>query len=258
MQQRTDLNPAQRQFGAIAAEYAVSAVHRDGPDLKLLIDAAELTGTEQVLDIGCGAGHTALAAARRAASVVALDLTPEMIAVARRLAGEAGLDNISFREASATRLPFADRSFDVVTSRFSAHHFDDAATAVREAARVLRPAGRFLLADTVAHEDGALDTFFNAAELLRDPSHVRNWRVSEWEAMLRAAGLTPETLLNSWIDLDGPSWVQRSRTEPARVAGVQALFAGATPSARETFNLRSGEPWGWRIPIALLRGRRLA
>jgi ubiquinone/menaquinone biosynthesis C-methylase UbiE len=251
-------SPVQRQFGAIASEYAVSAVHRDGPDLQQLIAAAGFTGRERVLDLGCGAGHTALAAARHAASVVALDLTEEMLAVARGLAAEAGLHNVSFRHASATQIPCDDGAFDVVTSRFAAHHFHDPARAMMEAARVLRPGGLLLLVDTVSPEDGALDTFFNAVELLRDPSHVRNWRVSEWEALLHKASLQPETLARSTIDLDGAEWVRRSRTEPERVAAIQTLFAAATASVQATFTPRLGDGWGWRIPIALIRARKPA
>lgn len=258
MQDHQRQSPVQRQFGAIASEYAVSTVHRDGADLGLLIESAGFTGSERVLDLGCGAGHTALAAAHRAAEVVALDVTPEMLAVARRLAQEAGLSNVSFRHASATELPFDNGSFDVVTSRFAAHHFHDPAPAMAEAARVLRPGGVLLLVDTVAPEDGALDTFFNAAELLRDPSHVRNWRVSEWEAMLRAAGMQPETLSRSAIELDGQEWVRRSRTAAERVDGIKALFAGAPAAVQETFAPRLGDAWGWRIPIALIRARKHA
>jgi len=176
------------QFGAVAAAYAASGVHSSGPDLRALVEAAALTGTERVLDMGCGAGHTALAVAPLAARVAAVDLTPQMIGVAEALAAERGATNVTFRLADVTALPFEDASFDVVTCRFSAHHYADPARAVREAARVLRPGGRFLLVDTIAPEDPALDTFYQAAELLRDISHVRNWRGSEWSAMLAAAG----------------------------------------------------------------------
>jgi ubiquinone/menaquinone biosynthesis C-methylase UbiE len=243
-----------RQFGTVAAAYAVSAVHTSGADLRALVEGAGLTGNERVLDIGCGAGHTALAIAPLAASVVALDVTPEMLDVAARLAAERGVGNIEFRLADVAALPFEDNSFDVVTSRFSAHHYHNPSRAVTEAARVLRPGGRLLLADTVASEDPALDTFFNAAEFLRDASHVRNWRISEWQAMLRDAGISSEVIFEMMIDLEGDSWVQRSQTAPDRVAAIKTVFSGASDAARAAYDLRLDEPWGWRIPMALLRG----
>lgn len=248
----------QRQFGAIARAYAESPIHRGSPDLQALIDAAAFTPTDRVLDLGCGAGHTALAAARLAGEVVALDVTPEMLAVAQSLAEEAGLRNVSFRHGSATNLPFEDNSFDAVTTRYSAHHFDDPAAAVREAARILRPGGRLLLVDTVAPEDPALDTFNNAVELLRDPSHVRNCRVSEWLRLMTEAGLSTETVMQDTLDLEGESWVARSRTAPERVAALRRLFADATPAAQQEFALTNRDSWGWRIPIALFRATKPA
>lgn len=243
----------QRQFGAVAAAYATSAVHASGPDLAALVEAAALTGREHVLDLGCGAGHTARAVAPRAAHVTAVDVTPEMLAVAAGLARDRGLQNVELRHADVAALPFEDARFDLVTSRFSAHHYGDPARALAEAARVLRPGGRFLLIDTVAPEDAALDTFYNAVEYLRDDSHVRNWRISEWRRLFAGAGFTAEVLLDHTIDLDGPSWVQRSQTQPDRVAAIRTVFAQASPAARTAFAVRAGEDWGWRIPAVLLQ-----
>jgi SAM-dependent methyltransferase len=247
-------DPVQRQWGAVAAAYATSSYHANGPDLAKLREAAALTGTERVLDLGCGAGHTALALAPHAASVVAVDLTPEMLDVAAGLAVERGVTNISFRQANAAALPFEDASFDLVTSRMSAHHYADPVAALREAARVLRPSGSLLLIDTVSPAEPALDTFYNAVELLRDGSHARNWRLSEWHRMMAEAGFRPETLYEFTIELPGESWVTRSRTPPDLVAAIRSLFAHATSAARACFVLRDGDDWGWTIPAALLRG----
>ncbi|MBI2761343.1 MAG: hypothetical protein HYX51_07965, partial [Chloroflexi bacterium] len=132
-----------------------------------------------------------------------------------------------------------------------------------EAARVLRPGGRLLLADTIAPETPALDTFYNAAELLRDGSHVRNWRISEWQRMFADAGSKSEVVFEMMIDLDGDSWAQRLQTPPDNVIAIKTLFRAATPSARSFFGLRAGDtpqssPWGWHIPMAVIRGRRVA
>ena len=177
----------QRQFGAAAAAYAVSAVHCGGPDLDAMLAAARPRSSQRVLDLGCGTGHTALAFAGHVEQVVAVDLTEAMLEQGRRLAAERGVANICFERGDVTRLPFDDDSFDCVTSRLSAHHYARPEAAVAEAARVLRPGGLLLLSDSVAPEDPAQDTFMNAFELLRDGSHVRNHRVSEWRAMYPAS-----------------------------------------------------------------------
>lgn len=242
----------QKQFGAVAAGYAVSMVHVGGPDLDEMVAAAGPRAAGRVLDVGCGAGHTALAFAAGAAEVVALDLTEAMLDQARRLAGERGLANVAFRRGDAAELPFADGSFDVVTSRLCAHHYARPAESACEAARVLAPGGVYLLVDSVAPEDAALDTFMNTYELLRDPSHVRDHRVSEWTAMFRAAGFDPETLGHWPLPIDFDDWVGRMRTADVAVAALRALFDDATEEARKEFAIR--DDYAFVIPAALLRG----
>ena len=249
---RASANDAvRRQFGAAAMAYATSSVHASGPDLAALAKAAALTGRERVLDLGCGAGHTALALAPHAASVTAVDLTDEMLAVAAGLARQRSLDNITFKLADVAALPFPADSFDLVVSRYAAHHFAAPDRALAAAARVLRPGGTFLLIDTVAPEDPALDTFFNTIELLRDDSHVRDWRGSEWVRMLNGAGFEATIRERFAIGLDGASWVARMQTPPSRVAMLRELFATASPTRRAAFEIQD-TPWGLSIPVALM------
>ncbi len=246
----------QRQFGRAAARYAESPVHAGGPDLDALLEAAALAGRERVLDLGCGVGHTALAVSERAAEVVGVDLTAPMLEVARELARGRGARNVRFVRADVEQLPFGDGAFDVVTSRFSAHHYPSPAKALLEAARALAPGGIFLLIDTVAPEEPALDTFLNAIERVRDPSHVRDHRVSEWRAMLEANGFDAE-LVASWpLQLDFEAWVERSAAAPAAVKLLRRLFEAAPREAREAFAVRARGGYDFVIPIALLRGVR--
>lgn len=243
-----------QQFGSTSDAYAHSAFHSSGPDLGWLVEAASFTGTERVLDMGCGAGHTAIAAARKAREVIGLDLTPEMVERATRLAAERGVANVTFQVGNVMGLPFDDASFDVVTSRVSAHHYLDPTKALAEAARVLKPGGLFLLSDTISPEDPNFDTFLNVIEFLRDPSHVRDWRGSEWMRMFAAAGFEAEVLNRLPLALDGLEWVTRMSTPPAKVAMLRTLFAEAPAEVRAAFEIRD-EPWGYTIPITLMRAR---
>jgi ubiquinone/menaquinone biosynthesis C-methylase UbiE len=241
-------------FGSAAERYAASSVHAGGPDLDAMLAAAELSGGEQILDLGCGTGHTALAFAARGAEVEALDLTAEMLAQGRRLARERGLSNVRFREGDAARLPFADGAFDVVTSRLSAHHYARPEAAIREAARVLRPGGRLLLVDSVAPEDPAQDTFLNAIELLRDPSHVRDHTVGQWSAMCEAAGLAPELLGTFRYRLAFEPWVERVATPAREVDELRSLLERAPDEVRAAFGVAADGSFD--MPAALIRARK--
>jgi SAM-dependent methyltransferase len=105
---------------------------------------------ERVLDVGCGAGTDSLVAAQMVAPngrVTGIDMTPQMLAKARRAAGEMGLDNVEFVEAEAEQLPFPDESVDVIVSNGVIDLIPDKDAVFSEFRRVLRPGGRIQLAD---------------------------------------------------------------------------------------------------------------
>ncbi len=163
------------QFGRHAELYATSAVHARGEDLQVVVRFAEPGKGDVALDVSTGAGHTAMALAPYVARVVATDLTAQMLVVAGRLARERGFRNVVFQEADVRALPFPDGTFHIVTCRTAAHHYPDLLGPVREMARVLRPGGRLVVSDTVSPPDEVADRFLNAVEVLRDPTHVRDW-----------------------------------------------------------------------------------
>src|ERR1700733_9423816 len=125
---------AQERFGGFARSYATSRPHAKGGSLTRLVELLRPQPAWTALDIATGAGHVALALAAHVAHVVASDLTPQMLGVARGLAAERGLRNIAFADARAEALPFADGSFDAVTCRIAPHHFEDVRKFVTEAA----------------------------------------------------------------------------------------------------------------------------
>jgi ubiquinone/menaquinone biosynthesis C-methylase UbiE len=231
----------QSQFGAVARNYIHSPVHAYGPDLAELVEAIGARGDEVVLDLGTGVGHTAFAVAPRVRAVVGIDLTSEMIEIAREQAAERKIANVRFLRGDVSELPFPDASFDVATSRYSAHHYHQPRQVVRELARVLRPGGRFVLVDTISPEEPSFDTFINAVELLRDRSHVRDYRVSEWQAMLSQAGFSSEVLKCWDLRQNFDDWVKRMRTPEVAVTMLRSLLLEAPEEIRRIFGVEIEE-----------------
>ena len=244
----------EKQFAAVAANYASHPVMSTGPELGRMVELGVRSGTERVLDLGCGAGHTALAFAPRVAEVVAVDLAEAMLAEGRRLASERGIPNVDFRLGDVEQLALPDSSFEVVTSRFSAHHYPAPTRALAEVVRVLRPGGTFLLVDSVAPEAPGCDSFLNTMEVLRDPSHVRDHRVSEWEAMFAAAGLTPLVHERWGLELDFDSWVERIGTPVPEIEMLRRLMDRSPAEAREALAIGRPGPYDFSMPVAFLQG----
>jgi len=114
-----------------------------------IIEAAELTPQDHLLDVGAGTGLLALAAAPSVAHVSALDVSPAMCAHLQAKLERLGVTNASVMVDNATHLPLADSSVDVVVSNYCFHHLRDADKdrALAEIRRVLRPGGRLVFGD---------------------------------------------------------------------------------------------------------------
>lgn len=223
------------QFGNTAAAYLTSAVHASGADLEAVQTIVQRYRSPAVLDLGCGAGHVSFSAAPVSASVTAYDLSEQMLAVVAASAKQRNLENITISQGPAEKLPFPDAAFDVVVTRFSAHHWADVPAAMNEVHRVLRPDGVAVVIDIIAAENPLHDTTLQAVELLRDASHVRDYRASEWAAMFGAAGFSHQQTSRWRLKMVFDEWVARMRTPSERVIAIRSLLDTAPEETRLHF-----------------------
>jgi SAM-dependent methyltransferase len=181
--------------------YRDSAAHREGADLDLVVEWSE--GARTALDVATGGGHVARRLREMEIDVVTVDPAPGMQP-----------DVISRGED----LPFADASFDVVACRVAAHHFADVPAAVSEMARVSRD--RVIVVDNLFLDDQA-----EAADRVRDPSHVRNYSEEEWRGFFKSAGLRIADVRRFDKPIEVEPWLERAATPADDAERVRALLA---------------------------------
>jgi SAM-dependent methyltransferase len=241
------------QFTRQAQLFSTAAPITSESALQMIVRAARPGPGDTMLDIACGGGLVVCAFAPHVKHATGFDMTPAMLDQAKKLAGEKGLANVAWRQGDATALPYADASFDIVTTRFSFHHFRDPLAVLREMVRVCAPGGRVLVIDSYASENKAKAVEFNRLELLRDPSHVRNLALSEHKALFAAIGLgEPQT---SFYELGSTvnNLLARSFPNPGDGTKIIEMFRASAVDDRLGVPVRlAGEEIEYAYPVAIL------
>jgi SAM-dependent methyltransferase len=189
------------------------AAEREGlPDAAVLaslgcgnpIAVAELRPGETVLDLGSGGGIDVLLSARRvgpAGHAIGIDMTDEMLALARRNAAEAGAENVEFRKGTIERLPVDDASVDVVISNCVINLASDKGAVFAEIARVLKPGGRMGVSDIVADDLLTSEQRAERGSYVGCIAGALSFR--EFRSGLRAVGLTDVEVVPSHSVAEG-------------------------------------------------------
>jgi len=250
---RTHDRSVHDQFDPQAAAYLTSSVHAAGADLAAAANRVrELKpAPREALDVGCGAGHLSFAVGPHVCRIIALDPSESMLATVRRAAAERGLPGVETAHGQAEQLPFGEARFDLVCTRYSAHHWLDVPAALKEMRRVVVPGGWLLVIDLLGDEDPLVDTWLQSIELLRDPSHVRDRSARQWGQLLTQAGFELLEQASFATRLQFGLWVERMRTPAELVAAIRALQERAPAEVRDglgleadgSFTARTGLLW---------------
>jgi SAM-dependent methyltransferase len=220
-----------RIWGARAGDYAEFAEAAFKPLYERIFTETRVTHGTHLLDVGCGPGLAARLAAQRGARVAGLDVSEPSLLIARSRTPQG-----DFRHGEMEDLPWADSSFEVVTS-FNAFQFaENMAHALHEAARVSKPGGR--VAMVVWGPDEACETITTIAAVRKllppgpppDPNVPPLWAAGRIETLMAQAGLTPQTrgtvdCIFEFADLD--KGVRGLMSAGLMVAAAQAVGVDA-------------------------------
>lgn len=212
-------------FTAQAESFSSSRVATDAEQLDAIIAIGDPRPGERWLEAACGPGLIARRLAPRVGEVHGYDVTPAMIAVARREAIAHGLENVRFEVGDATALPVPDGRFDGALTRFSIHHIPLPARMLRELGRVVRSGGRIVLADTIADAEPGAAAWSQTIERLRDPTHWASLSLPQMHATVERAGLAVEQETVIGLELDFDDWLHRGGADAADQALVEYAVA---------------------------------
>jgi len=239
------------QFTRQAASFARLPSHEQSTEL--LLDLAGVAPESAVLDVACGPGMVACAAATRARCVAGIDLTPAMVEQARALQAKLGLGNLEWHVGEASALPFPDASYDAVTTRYSFHHMADPDLALAEMRRVAKPGARVAVADMVLPR--AQGAAYDRMERLRDPSHVRTLTREELVNLAIGAGLRELRLADYAFTVDLERLMKASFPRAGDAERVREMFEADLGADGMGLSLaRVGEVIHLTYPVTIVSG----
>lgn len=207
---------ARDQFRRVAERYAKSRAHSDKRFLARMVAFARPRKGERVLDVATGPGFVGVEFARKGVEVVGTDITREMLSHARELRKRNGV-LVEFVLAEASHQPFRYETFDLAVSRLAFHHMKDPAGVVGSMRLLVKPGGRVVVADLVVSEDDRVADFHNKFERLRDPSHVKSLKLSEWKRIFQEWGLRLDRVTLSKVRLEVGEWANRAGFPEGRI-----------------------------------------
>jgi len=201
------------QFSLQAEGFSEFKYHNTEEAMEVFQTLGRFTKQCKVLDSGCGPGLVSIYMSRYVKECVALDLTERMLTTARKNVARESVQNITFVQGDMTKLPFSDSSFDGCLTRYTFHHLQHPAAALRELVRVTRPGGRIVVVDATPLP--AKQESYNRFERLRDPSHT--------------TALTTEELVGLGNDLPGAELL--ATTKLGLTVDAQDLIDKAFPES---------------------------
>lgn len=222
---------------------------------KWAIQQIGFSGNETVLEVAAGTCALGRMVSPYVKSIIELDATQAMLDVGKTEATKEGLQNLSFREGIAEKLPFANNTFDVVMSRLAFHHFSDIQSCYSEMVRVLKPGGKLVVMDMEAREEHLRDVA-DKLETLRDNSHTKCVSREEFLSLAKSnhlAVLTCEMIpvpvsLTSWMELTKVN----DQTQKVILSAMEADIAGGAKTGFEPY-LKDNETYfnhKWLLIVA--------
>jgi ubiquinone/menaquinone biosynthesis C-methylase UbiE len=200
---------------------------------------ASLRAGETVVDLGCGGGLDVFLAAAKVGpegKAIGIDMTPEMLALARRNAEQSGVSNVEFHQATIDQLPLPDASVDCVISNCVINLAPDKPAVFREIARVLKPAGRLAVSDIALKKELPPEL---GNDLMAYVGCIAGAiSIEDYKLGLTAAGFTTVEVVDSRVDLNAYAKVENQSgcCSPAMSGGGLPVVSSCCSNLHETLS----------------------
>ena len=214
--------------------------HSADEQTQIFQDLGKFSKSDRILDSGCGPGIVSRFLSKKVHEVVGLDLTNEMLRIAKEEAVKNAISNCKWVTGDMTNLPFENQSFDGAVTRYTFHHLQAPQEALRELARVTKKGSRIVVVDATPLP--SKQAAYNAFEILRDPSHTKALTSSELKSLGDAIpALEMIGTADSVLTLDAEGLVDRAFPDAVTREDLLKLLQDDVVKNNLDFNARYNE-----------------
>ena len=225
------------QFTRQSRPFAENQAHSANQSFEVFRELGHFSGTEKVIDVGCGPGLVSHYLSQFVGEVVGIDLTPAMVDLANETALKSKISNASFMQGNMSLLPFPAQHFDAAVTRYTFHHLENPQIAFSEMVRVTRSGGKVIVVDVSPEESkrSSYDTF----ERLRDPSHTSALISSELETLGKLHGLENPQTIHFGLEMNAERLINSSFPKSIAREKLVKLLSEDIEQNRYSFNARN-------------------
>jgi len=227
-------------YRRVANAYPKEPVIPGEKDLQALIKLAAPSKDARVLDVATGAGVVACAFAPHVGQVVGVDISPAMLERAEQLRLSKSCENVQFRWANATALPFPAQDFDLLTCRDLLSYVTDPQAVLAEFRRVLKPGGALLLDEIIGTDDPVKRATQEAIEIRRNPSFLHTFSGSAIEGFVHAAGFQVTKAERYALPRRLNEWLAYAAADAATSATVRTMVEASLETDAAGLSARQG------------------
>lgn len=177
------------------------------------------------MDVACGSGEFSIFCAQRIESVQGVDISDNMIALAKKQATSSGTSNARFICHQVEKIPFDDQTFSAVICKSAFHHFDDCQKIFQEMLRCLKPGGKISVQDIVAYDNNNADSYFEKLEKIIDRSHHKTLSKEMITELYTKTTLPLLKRVEVEIDLDCRDYIHHAVQSQTDQADIDELLA---------------------------------
>jgi ubiquinone/menaquinone biosynthesis C-methylase UbiE len=248
------LNVVKNQFNKQAEKFNNWSVTRNSEYLQGFYDFCGISADDTLLDIACGTGDWALFCAKKIKHVYGIDISSNMLELAKNKADECNLSNILFKEGDVCNIN-TNNNFSLITCRSAFHHFTNYINVFIEMKRLCSNGGKIAIQDIVTYKDYKVNEYFESFEKLVDKSHYSTLDEEQFISLFEINNIRIDKTARIEVELSVPEYISHaSQSNETREQIIKTIEFGLNDQVIANYFSQKDKDLFFKREIILILG----